>query len=113
MVGSCRLLRTWLGKIPFTGTPIHSAQADVQSQIERRYSDKRRGTSPKALPVSTATNAPGDALLTGVREHVDNALNIAKPQIDQIETARDAEHRGPRRRPAMVDPRGSSTSLMA
>ena len=33
--GFIQTIENWLGKIPFTGTPIHSAQADVQSQIEQ------------------------------------------------------------------------------
>jgi hypothetical protein len=109
--GFMQTIENLLGKIPFTGTPIHSAQADVQSQIEQAI-QKAAGNVAQGAPVSTATNAPGDALLTGVREHVDNALNTAKPQIDDIEKQLGTRNTlGPGGGSAMVDPRGLVNEL--
>ena len=94
-----------LGKIPFTNAPIKSAQANVQSQTEQAIQNSAANIA--GGPVSTAANAPGDALLTGVREHVDNALNTVKPQIDQIEKQLGTLNtQGPGGGSAMVDPRG-------
>jgi hypothetical protein len=109
--GFIQTIENLLGKIPFTGTPIHSAQADVQSQIEQA-NQKAAGNVAGGAPVSTATNAPGDALLTGVREHVANAINTAKPQIDTIEKQLGTTStRGPGGGSAMVDPRGLINEL--
>ena len=109
--GFMQTIENLLGKIPFTGTPIHSAQADVQSQIEDAI-QKAAGNVAQGAPVSTATNAPGDALLTGVREHVANALNTAKPQIDAIENKLGTQNTfGPGGGSAMVDPRGLINEL--
>jgi hypothetical protein len=109
--GFMQTIENLLGKIPFTGTPIHSAQADVQAQIEQAI-QKAAGNIAQGAPVSTATNAPGDALLTGVREHVANALNTAKPQIDDIEKQLGTQNIfGPGGGSAMVDPRGLINEL--
>jgi hypothetical protein len=109
--GFMQTIENLLGKIPFTGAPIHSAQADVQSQIEQAI-QKAAGNVAQGAPVSTAANAPGDALLTGVREHVDNALNTAKPQIDNIEKKLGTRNTfGPGGGSAMVDPRGLINEL--
>ena len=109
--GFIQTIENLLGKIPFTGAPIHSAQADVQSQIEAAI-QKAAGNVAGGAPISTATNAPGDALLTGVREHVANALNTAKPQIDTIEKQLGFQNTfGPGGGSAMVDPRGLINEL--
>ena len=108
---SSRRSRTWLGKIPFTGAPIQSAQAE--RPVADRAGDPESAANIAGLrPVSTAANAPGDALLTGVREHVDNALNTAKPQIDDIEKQLGTLNtQGPGGGSAMVDPRGLINEL--
>ena len=46
--GFMQTIENLLGKIPFTGTPIHSAQADVQSQIEQAI-QKAAGNVAQAL----------------------------------------------------------------
>jgi hypothetical protein len=94
----------WLGKIPLTGTPIHSAQSDVQTQLDLAH--RKAVETATGVPLSTDINAPGAALLNGINEHVASTMAAAKPQIDDIEKKLGTQNTsGPGGGAAMVDPR--------
>ena len=109
--GFIKTIENWLGKIPVTGTPIHSSQADTQSQIEQAVKKAAQNVAGSS-PTSLDTNAPGAALLDGVRAHVQSAMAAAKPQIDNIENQLGVQNTfGPGGGAAMVDPRGLINDL--
>jgi hypothetical protein len=102
----------WLSGLPLVGSPIKSAQANVEEQIRQTRDKAAQAVAGPNATVDTSPSAPGIALLNGVRDHVNNAVNAAKPQIDAIENQLGTQNvRGPGGGSAMVDVRGLVNAL--
>ena len=100
-----KTIENWLGKLPLVGAPIHSAQANVEDQIRQTRDIAAQNIAGPNATVDTSPSAPGAALLNGVRDYVNNAVNAAKPQIKDIEDKLGtANTQGPGGGSAMVDP---------
>jgi hypothetical protein len=107
-----KTIENWLGKLPLVGAPVHSAQSDVERQIQQTRDIAAQTVAGPNATVDTSASAPGIALLNGVRDHVNTAMSTAKPQIDAIESQLGTQNtRGPGGGSAMVDVLGLVNDL--
>jgi hypothetical protein len=91
-----------------------SAEANVEKQIQQTRDIAAQAVAGSNATVDTSASAPGVAILNGVRDHVQSAMNAAKPQIGAIENQLGTQNtRGPGGGSAMVDVRGLVNDLQA
>jgi hypothetical protein len=96
-------VESWLGMIPGTGQPIESARSNVESQVQQTR-DQSAGAVAPGGNVDTSASAPGAALMDATRAYVNGKLATAKPQMDAIENAIQANTQGPTGGRALIDP---------
>jgi hypothetical protein len=105
-------VESWLGMIPGTGQPIESARSNVESQVQQTRDQSAEAVAPGGA-VDTSASAPGAALMDATRAYVNGKLATAKPQMDAIENAIQANTQGPSGGRALVDPSGLISDLNA
>jgi hypothetical protein len=105
-------VESWLGMIPGTGQPIESARSNVEQQVQQTRDQSAGAVAPGGV-VDTSASAPGAALMDATRAYVNGKLATAKPQMDAIENAIQANTQGPAGGRALVDPSGLISELNA
>jgi hypothetical protein len=103
-------LEKWLGMAPGVGIPVEAARANVEQQVEQTRDRTAESTSPSG-DVDTSASAPGSALLAATRAYVNNKFATAKPAMDTIENAIQANTQGPTGGRALIDPTPLINSL--
>jgi hypothetical protein len=93
----------WLGMAPGVNIPIEAARANVEQQAEQIRDQTAEATSPTG-DVDTSASAPGSALLAATRSYVNGKFATAKPAMDTIENAIQANTQGPTGGRALIDP---------